>query len=217
MNILMDTALSTKIDAINAVLDSIGEVGINSEEEIEWNIDAASADKLIDRMSQTIQTNQGKGFWFNREEFHKFSPDPVNGYITVPNNTLACFIQRRNGEVLQVTMRDKVLFDTKELGYDMRDAVWSDGKVHCTLVVQLPYEALPSTCKIAITDAARFWFVNDKEGDQVKLQSLKMAADTSIVSLQAEDSGQKRRNMLNNPRIRNAIGTIGGSSNAGGW
>lgn len=217
MDIYMTTALDTKVDAINATLDAIGEVGINSEEEIDWNIDAASADKLVDRMSQTIQTNQGKGFWFNREEFHKFTPDPVNGTVTVPNNTLACFIKRRQGEVLQVTLRNNILFDTKEMGYDMSGVVSSDGKVHCILVVNLPFEALPSTCKIAITDACRFWFVNDKEGDQVKLQALKMAADGSIIALQAEDSSQKKRNMFNNPLAKSAIGWINGTSNVRSW
>lgn len=213
MNVNFNIGIDTKVDAINSVLSAIGEVGINSPEEIDWNIDAADADKLIDAMSQEIQTNQGKGWWFNREEFHKLVPDLSNGMINVPNNTLSCFIKRHNGALIPITLRGNSLFDAKNLGYDMRSMVWNDGTVHCTLVVVLPFETLPPTAKFAVTNASRFWMVTDKEGDTTKMQVMKSASDTSLSSLMAEDSGQKRRNMMDNKHIQYNVGLIGGFNN----
>lgn len=210
---LTSLGLEDKVDAINAVLDAIGEVGINSEEEIEWNVDAGKADILIDRMSQKVQSNNGKGWWFNREEFHKFAPDPVTGRVVVPENTIAAYIKRNRGSVRKVALRGNALFDNKTLGYDMRSAVQSDGYVYCTLVVNLPFDALPDNAKHAVTDAASFWMVNNTEGDQIKMQALQRAADTSMIAVQSEDSSQRRRNILNNPQFASNAYLVGGYNN----
>ncbi|CAM0031636.1 tail protein [Vibrio phage D530] len=213
MEITMNTGLNTKVDAINRVMAAIGSIGINSPEEIDWNIDASDADKLIDAMSQAIQTNQGKGWWFNREEFHRLTPDTTNGYVTVPNNTIACLIKRDNMDNQPITLRGTTLFDAKSLGYDMRNAANKDGTIHAILVMNLPFEYLPATAKLAITDAARFWVVNDKEGDKLKMDALQRAADASYTSLLSEDSGQKRRNMFDNSGIKWAVLRAGGYNN----
>lgn len=213
MDILMDTGLNTKVDAINRVMAAIGSTGINSPEEIDWNIDAADADKLLDTMSQAVQSNQGKGWWFNREEFHKLTPDTINGYINVPSNTMACFIKRDREGVKPITLRGTLLFDAKVLGYDMRSAVNSEGVLDVILVVNLPFEYLPTTAKLAITDAARYWTVSEKEGDKLKMDAMSKAADTSFTSMASEDAGQKKRNMFNNPWVQSTIGSVGGSSN----
>lgn len=202
--------INRKLDAINAVLDAIGTVGINSDEEIDWNMDASMADKLIDRISQKIQSNNDKGWWFNREEFHKFTPEKKTGYVQVPNNTLACYIKRHDGKVNAVSMRDNLLFDAKELGYDMRNATKGDDKVHCILVVNLGFDTLPSVAKHAVADAACFWAVNNTEADRTKMESYKNASDTSIIALQSADASQKRRNMFNNARVRSDLSMIRG-------
>ncbi len=214
MDINLSLGINTKVDATNRVLEAIGSVGINSDEEIDWNIDAADASNLIDAMSQEIQTNMGKGFWFNREAFHKLTPDPVTGYVVVPNNTLSCTITRNNdGSVMPVTLRGTTLFDSENLGYDMRSLVNSAGVLPCVLVVNLTFEFLPATARHAITNAARFWVVTDKEGDQVKMASLKQAADASYAAMVAENNGQRRRNMFQNKGIARAVHHAGGYNN----
>lgn len=214
MDINLSLGINTKVDAINRVLEAIGSVGINSEEEIDWNIDAASSDKLIDTMSQQIQVNQGKGWWFNRETFHKLVPDPVTGYVVVPNSTISAKVKRQSdGKILPLTLRGSQLFDAESVGYDMRSLVNSAGVLDCELVVVLPFEYLPTTAKHAVTDACRFWIVNDTEGDQIKMGSLKAAADASYISLQSEDASQRRRNMFNNRGIATAMHFAGGYNN----
>lgn len=213
MEINLVFGIDTKKDAINSVLNAIGSVGINSDEEIDWNIDAADADNLINNLSQKIQSNNGKGWWFNREEFHKLTPDVVTGSVVVPNNTLSCYVQRVNGSLFPITLRGTKMFDAKNMGYDIRPLVDGSGKVPCTLIVNLPFDDLPSTAKHAITDSARFWFVNDKEGDQVKMEPLQQTANMSFAGMMSEDASQKRRNMFSNKYIANSVMLAGGFNN----
>lgn len=213
MDINLSFGIDTKVDAINRVLDAIGSVGINSEEEIDWNIDAAGADKLIDAMSQEVQINMGKGWWFNRESFHKFTPDEVTGFVTLPNNTLSCLIKRGRDKPLPITTRGSRMFETDNYGYNMKPLVNSSGYIETILVVNLPFEELPASAKHAITNESRYWFVNDKEGDTVKLQATRASADMSLASLNAEDGRQRRRNMFNNSRVSSDIVKAGGINN----
>lgn len=213
MDLNISFGIDTKVDAINRVLDAIGSVGINSEEEIDWNIDAASADKLIDSMSEEVQINMGKGWWFNRESFHKFSPDSVTGLVVLPNNTLSCLIKRGREKPLAITTRGTKMFDPNVYGYNMKPLVGSSGYIETILVVNLPFEDLPSSAKHTITNMARYWFVNDKEGDTTKLQTTREAAANSMSGLAAEDGRQRRRNMLNNPRVAYDMFKAGGVNN----
>lgn len=212
MESTLKLGITDKVSAINLIMSAIGMVGVNSQDDIDYNIDASDADKLIDSISQNVQINGGKGFWFNREEFHKFTPD-ANGFVRVPNNTLSCFIKRDRDLIVPINLRNYVLFDAREYGYDMRSAVQSDGKLHCTLIVNLPFDTLPTTAKHAVVDLARFWMVNDKEGDVTKLNTLKAQSDVSMIALMSEDNGQKRRNALTNPYIRYTVGKVGGYNN----
>lgn len=213
MDIFLNMGLNKKLDAINAILRAIGTVGVNSEDEVEWNIDAAEADRLIDSVSQNIQSNKGSGWWFNREAFHKLQPNPVNGYVNVPSNAISVLVHRVNGKPIPVTYRDGKLFDAQNFAYDMRQMAMSDGLLHCTIVVFLSFDALPSTAKQAVTDASRFWVVTEKEGDQIKMGAMREEAQRSFISLQAEDSKQRRHNMYDNPRIRHNVYGAGGYNN----
>lgn len=214
MDINLELGIVTKIDAINSVLDSIGSVGINSDEEIDWNVDAADASRMIDNVSQQVQTNDGKGYWFNRESFHKFKPDDVNGYVNVPSNTLSCLVKRDNrGKPLPITLRGTRMFDAQSFGYDMRNLASSDGYVYCTLVVALPFEDLPATAKHHISVLSSFWTVSNKEGDQIKLNQLSQAVSIAENSLKREDGRQRRHNMFDNPSIKSAVHLVGGWNN----
>lgn len=214
MSIELSLGITDKVSAINAILSAIGMVGVNTEDDIEYNVDAGDADKLIDRISQDIQSNGGKGYWFNRESFHKLQPNATTGVTTAPSNAMSVLIPRDvNNGVTAITLRGRKLFDPIETGYDMRPHAKGDGLIHCTIIVNLPFDTLPATAKSYIVDACRFWMVNDKEGDTVKLESLKSQILTSMTRLENEESSQKRRNAFNNPYTRNTLFRIGGYNN----
>lgn len=205
--------ISGRLDAINIGLRALGSSGISSLDEVDQNVDAAAVDSLINQHSQFMQSNSGKGWWFNREEFHKLTPDPVNGYVSVPNSTLSVMVKRNNGKVVPVTMRGTKLFDAKTMGYDMRSAVFSDGYLHCVLIVNLDFDTLPPIAKQAVTDMVCFYIINDLEGDQTKMQAYQQASQRSLLALQAEDVSQVRHNMFDNPYLKSTMNLAGGYNN----
>ena len=205
--------INTKLDAVNYALAAIGSVGVSSEDEIEDDVDAAMASLIIEEVSQQIQTNSGKGLWFNKESFHKLLPDQTTGRVSVPQNTISCYLPKQNGKVITIALRGNVLFDPVNYGYDLRSLVNSSGVLPCTLVVVLPYAEIPTTVKQAVADFGRFWLVHNLEGDQVKMGPLKTAAEASLISVKSEDATQRRRSMFDNPSIANAVQQIGGYNN----
>lgn len=213
MDINLSLGIQTKVDAINHCLEAIGSVGINSEEEIDWNIDAASADQLIDNYSQRFQALQTEGWWFNLEDFHKFAPDSVTGNVVVPSNTIAAYIKRYRGKVHPVSLRGNLLFDGKALGYDMSPYVQQDGYVHCRLTVTLAFEHLPTSVKHAVAAACAFWMVNNKEGDPAKMQAYQADQERAFITVQREDARQRRRNVLDGKLNATNVGMSGGFFN----
>lgn len=205
--------IKTKLDAINYVLAAIGSVPISSEEEIEEDVDAASASSMIDNMNQQLQNNSGKGWWFNRESFHKLVPNPATGKVTVPNNTLACYLNRSRSDVMSIALRGNTLFDPKEFGYDMRELVNSSGYLPCVLVVTLPFESAPASVRQAVAEFSRFWMVNQEEGDNNKMGPMKQAAEAALISVKSEDASQRKRNMFDNSGIARAVTRVGGYNN----
>lgn len=211
--VTLTSGITTKLDAINYILSAIGSVPVSNEEEIDEDVDAAAASELVDDLNQQIQTNNGKGWWFNREGFHKLVPNPSTGNISVPNNTLSCYLKRSDGQVKSVALRGKQLFDPNDHGYDMRPLVNSVGELPCILVVTIPYEDTPATVRQAVADFGRFWMVSNVEGDNNKMQPLKQAAEASLISVKSEDASQRRRNMYDNSGISYAVAKAGGYNN----
>ncbi|AWD90618.1 tail tubular protein A [Pseudomonas phage Njord] len=204
-----------KLSAINAVLDAMGQSGISSLNEIDFHVDAGSINGYLDRYSASCQANGGKGYWFNKEEFHKLGPAPDTGRVVVPNNTLAVRMhhQPRNREVT-LSIRGKHLIDLKEYGFDLRPlADPNTGLIPLDIIAFIDFDDLPQTAKDAIVDAVRFWYVHDKDVDQAKFNALNQQAQRSMISLQLEDSSHKKRNAFTNPHLRHPIAMIGGLSN----
>ena len=68
----------TELDAVNEILTSIGSDGVVTLEEIEQNIDASVADKMLKAVSQEIQQ---EGWDFNTIPTLTLSPDVNTGHI----------------------------------------------------------------------------------------------------------------------------------------
>ena len=76
------TLATTKLDAVNQMLSSIGEapaVSLDTD-----NPEIAVAESTLDEVSRTIQS---EGWNFNTEYEYPFTPDG-NGEITIPSNIL---------------------------------------------------------------------------------------------------------------------------------
>jgi len=79
----MALSATTKLDAINTMLSTIGEAPINTLEDI-GSVDAVMAEQILDSTSREVQ---GRGWHWNTEKEYLISLDS-NGYLWLPPTVL---------------------------------------------------------------------------------------------------------------------------------
>ncbi|UXQ88710.1 tail protein [Salmonella phage vB_SalP_SE29] len=208
--------IDSKLEAVNVCMRAIGREGVDSLES--GDLDAEDANKIIDIVSQRFQYNQGNGWWFNREPNWNLTPDS-NGEVNLPNNALAvlqCY--GLNDKKIPMTMRAGKLYSTWNHTFDLRSHVNRDGNIRLTLVMMLPFEHLPTSVMQAITYQAACEFIVSKDADNTKLQTHQVIASQLLTSVQAEQSAQKRLNMLVHNPTQAQFGVMaGGYQNVAGF
>ena len=208
--------IDSKLEAVNVCMRAIGREGVDSLES--GDLDAEDANKIIDIVSQRFQYNQGNGWWFNREPNWNLTPDS-NGEVNLPNNALAvlqCY--GLNDKKIPMTMRAGKLYSTWNHTFDLRSHVNRDGNIQLTLVMMLPFEHLPTSVMQAITYQAACEFIVSKDADKSKLQTHQVIASQLLTSVQAEQSAQKRLNMLVHNPTQAQFGVMaGGYQNVAGF
>lgn len=208
--------IDSKLEAVNVCMRAIGREGVDSLES--GDLDAEDANKIIDIVSQRFQYNQGNGWWFNREPNWNLAPDS-NGEVNLPNNALAvlqCY--GLNDKKIPMTMRAGKLYSTWNHTFDLRSHVNRDGNIRLTLVMMLPFEHLPTSVMQAITYQAACEFIVSKDADKTKLQTHQVIASQLLTSVQAEQSAQKRLNMLVHNPTQAQFGVMaGGYQNVAGF
>ena len=206
----MQLDVSTRLDAINFIIGSIGLAPVEAEDA--YNLDVAQASQLIDAVSRDIQNNRGGGFWFNREKNWKLSPDPVTGTISVPNVALSIYRFNEYNQQQKIATRGRQLYDTEEHGFDMRPLVNSDGYVRLMIITQLDFEDLPQTAKWAITTMAAVKFASRVEMDMNRVQVLGQEAQDAMWSLESEETSQANVNAF---KVNGTLAQF--NANAGGF
>lgn len=207
------TSLDTKLDAINLCMRAIGREGVDSEQS--GDLDAEDAAKVIDVVSQRLQSNRGGGWWFNREPNWNLSPDS-NGEVILPNNTLSvlqCYgFQEKK---IPLTARAGKLYSTWSHSFDLRQYVNATGRIRVTIVALLPFEHLPVNIRMWVAYAAACEFIVQKDGDQSQLQLHMQVATQMASEAMSEETSQLRLNMfVHNPTQRVFGAMAGGSQNA---
>lgn len=194
----MNIDVTTRLDAVNFI---IGSVGLTSVPTLDlFNADVSMANMYLDNYSKTIQNQNGFGWWFNREGGWKFSPDAVNGRVTLPNNALACYSFDRFNRRTKMVTRGRALYDTTQHHYDMRPFAEEDGYMHLMLIVQLDFDDLPQTAKDAVYKAATFKFAASAEMEVNRLKVLEQEMQDAYFQLQAEETTQTANNAFTDNR-----------------
>lgn len=126
---------TTKLDAINTMLSTIGEAPINTLEDI-GSVDAVMAEQILDSTSREVQ---GRGWHWNTEHEYKIQPD-VNGSLWLPPTVLRADDSKgRLGK--DVVVRGQRLYDRRRHSYEFTDPMTID------LMVLLEFEELPQPAK----------------------------------------------------------------------
>lgn len=207
----MQLDVSTRLDAINYVIGSIGLAPVDSEDEN--NLDVAQASSAIDNVSRMIQSNRGNGWWFNRETNWQLTPDSVTGVINLPNNVVSCYRFDMFGRQVKISTRGRALYDTNTHGFDMRPYINQDGFVRMLLITQLDFDDLPQTVKDAIstTAAVRFATVAEMEVNRIKV--LSDVSQEAVWAVESENTNQAKINAFNDNTMMRKFDMLGGGPN----
>lgn len=178
----------TELDAVNAMLISIGEQPVNTLEATD-NAEVSIARNVLHQVSRQTQA---VGLLCNSEENYPLVVD-VDGYIRLPANTLKV---DATDSSIDVVMRGRRLYDRKNHTYKFKDTLNVD------IVFFLPFEELPQVVRDYITIRATRVFQSNVVGSEILYEfTAKDEMDAHMAMVQQEvDHGDY--NMLNNPDVQ---------------
>tara|TARA_R100000458_G_C8247765_1_gene225284 strand:- start:63 stop:656 length:594 start_codon:yes stop_codon:yes gene_type:complete len=125
---------TTKLQAVNTMLSTIGEAPVNSITTPQA-ADVAIAINVLDEITRHVQAD---GWDFNTECEYELTPDSSNE-ITLPSDTLAVRATNRWSDKL--TTRGNKLYNIEDANY-----TWTSN-VEVTLVRELDFEDMPEPAK----------------------------------------------------------------------
>lgn len=126
---------TTKLDAINTMLSTIGEAPINTLDDI-GSVDAVMAEQILDSTSREVQ---GRGWHWNTEHEYEINPSS-EGYLWLPPTVLRADDSKgRLGK--DVVVRGQRLYDRRRHTYEFTKPMTLD------LMVLLEFEELPQPAK----------------------------------------------------------------------
>ena len=167
------TLATTKLDAVNQILSSIGEapaVSIDTD-----NSEIAVAESTLDEVSRAVQA---EGWNFNTECEYPFTPDG-NGEITIPSNILQITDNKIKSAAKYLTViRNGKLYDKLT-----HSSVFT-GTIYCDVVWSFEFTDLPQAFKDYITTRAARVFAG------------KVVASSEQIKIIAQDELSYRANAL---------------------
>lgn len=126
---------TSKLEAVNVMLSSIGEAPVNSLSS--GLLDAELAETILNNANREVQS---KGWHFNTENGYPLTPDNVTKQITLPSNTLGV-----DGDVqstkLDIAQRSGKLYN--RVGHTFT----FDNAVKVTMILLLDFEDIPEVAR----------------------------------------------------------------------
>lgn len=187
--------VSTKLDAINTILASVGDSPISSLTDHQ-NVDVYNAERMLDEVSRKVQ---GQGWTFNTLEEMEIKPDVNSKKIryspawivihSTDGNTYA-----KRGDYLYDVTNKTYLFDTD---------------ITMTIIEALDYEDLPDCFKTYITAKAAIAFQSRYLGDSDVSQMLVAEMQEAYGDL-VQYSIDNSTNTLQIPAISSVLTRTGG-------
>lgn len=168
--------LTSELDAVNLMLDVIGEAPVNTLETTKMT-DVAKAKAALSELSRTVQS---RGWHFNTEREYPLAAD-VDGNVNLPSNTLRFDVNYRSAS-LDLTQRGARLYDRENHTYNIGETVYVD------IVFLLPWTDLPETARKYIAIRAARTFQKRQLGDEkADVFTAEDEQEAKLAFLHAED------------------------------
>jgi len=134
----MSLTATTKLEAVNIMLSTIGENPVNSL--TSGLVDAELAETILGSVSKSVQS---EGWNFNTEKKVPYSAD-TSGHILLPANILRADATVE-ADALDLVQRGLKMYDKKNHTYVINKAVNLD------IIIELDFEILPEVARRYIT------------------------------------------------------------------
>ena len=134
----MSLTATTKLEAVNIMLSTIGENPVNSL--TSGLVDAELAETILGSVSKSVQS---EGWNFNTEKKVSYSAD-TSGHILLPANILRADATVE-ADALDLVQRGLKMYDKKNHTYVINKAVNLD------IIIELDFEILPEVARRYIT------------------------------------------------------------------
>lgn len=135
----MSQYTTTRLDAVNSMLFTIGESPVNTLDG--GNVIAVTAEQALDRVSREIQS---EGWAFNTEKGFPLTRQSDPEVFYVPDTALSCDPSDKDAKIV---VRGNRLYDLENHTYTFPDTA----QIDCDIIWNLPFDDLPETAKRYIT------------------------------------------------------------------
>lgn len=192
--ITLTTGAMTELDAVNAMLLSIGQAPVNTLE-VSNIKDVSFARLILNNTSRSVQT---RGWSFNTDYLYSLVPDG-SGNILMPADALVVDCEDKS---LNVSWRNGMLYDGDENTF-----VWTDTDLEFRIVRFLPFAQLPQPARDYIATKAARVFQAQIVGSQILYQfTADMEREAQATFMQSERR-QKDTNLFTGTARTNNIFT----------
>jgi len=176
----------TELDALNEILNSIGEDGITTLEDVSENVDATTAKRFLESVSREIQQ---EGWDFNTYPTMVLQPSTINGKIRWDSSWLrtgGTTYRNRGGFVYDVTNNTDI-FST---------AITLSNVVQC-----IPFDELPDVFRKYVTARASLGFASRFLGDADIESALSSEVGKAYADVITYELDMQKPNIFNNTSV----------------
>lgn len=183
----MPTAVTptTELEAVNLMLDAIGESPINSLGNSAV-VDAVKAQAVLSEVSRAVQQ---KGWHFNTEKEYELVPTVFDKEIQLPGNCLRVDTVGPD-KWIDVVQRGTRLYDRRKHTYKFEKSLKVD------MVVLLPFEELPEAARYYIAVRAARVFQARTVGSESLYQFTAQDEQLALVDLKKAEGVTADHNMF---------------------
>lgn len=183
----MTTAVTptTELEAVNLMLDAIGESPINSLTNSAV-VDAVKARAVLSEVSRAVQQ---KGWHFNTEKDYELVPTAFDHEIILPGNCLRVDTVGRD-KATDVVQRGKRLYDRRKHTYSFDKSLLVD------MVILLPFEELPEAARYYIAVRAARVFQARSVGSESLYQFTSQDEQMALVDMKKAEGVTADHNMF---------------------
>lgn len=195
----------TELEAVNAMLLSIGKAPVNSLTTITIN-DVAWAVTCLNTVCREVQH---RGWWFNLEPHYHMTPTVVGGQNIVqrPTSALDWTTSYRDQPLVErynSTVGALCLYDNEKHTFDItRFLNQADGTLHVDIVWCFPFEQLPHAARSYIARRAGREFQISAVGSQILYQFTKEMELDAMAELERSETNDSHTNIFATPNRTN--------------